>query len=131
MSWDTQLAREFRKRENPKPIGACIGTVTSVKPFAGSILDGQILLDPSNTYICNQLLERKSQFELSGTQQQSGSLSASCGYGSHNSYSANGNITLNGEVTLNEVLQVGDMVLVLPAANEQMFFIIDIIKGVG
>lgn len=131
MSWDTQLAKEFKKRENPKPIGACIGMVTSVKPFAGSILDGQILLDPSNTYVCNSLLELKSKFELTGTQQQSGSLSASCSYGSHNSYSASGSMTLEGEVTLKEVLKVGDMVLVLPAADEQKFFIIDIIKGVA
>lgn len=127
MSWEIELAKEFRKRENPKLIGACIGIVTSVSPFSGSILDGQILLDPSNTYVCNGLLERTSKLTITGTQQQSGTLT----HNSSGSYTANGEMTLEGEVTLKEVVKVGDMVLVLPAANEQKFFIIDIIKGVG
>lgn len=106
MSWDTVLAKEFKKRDNPKSIGACIGTVTSVEPFAGFILDGQILLDSSNTYLCNQLLERESEYKLD-------------------------NIEQDVKIQLKEVMKVGDMVLVLPAADEQKFFVIDIIKGVG
>lgn len=169
MSWDIALAKEFRKRENPKTIGACIGTVTSVEPFAGNILDGEILLDQSNTYVCNSLLTHERDFNRTGNDTVSGtisingtvsgghsesgtiSISGSCSaggtYPSGASYSSSGSVSINGEVggtctientgtgegkiTLKTILKVGDLVLVLPAADEQSFFIIDIIKGVA
>lgn len=103
--WENDLAREFKKRDNKSLIGACSGTVISVSPFVATICDGQYIIDESNGYICNQLLERKSKWVIGTTKQTE-------------------------DITLKEVVQVGDEVLVIPSADEQSFFIVDILKGV-
>ena len=129
MSWEYDLADEFKKRNNSKPIGPCIGRVTSVKPFAGNILNGQILLDASNSYVCDTLLERKSKMRLKGTFKESGETSID-NFINSSGYQQRGNIEIDADIELEEVLKIGDQVLVIPAADEQTFFIVDIIKGV-
>lgn len=56
MSWETDLALEFKSRNNPKPIGAVLGKVTSSSPLKINILDGQVLLDETNSYVCEKAL---------------------------------------------------------------------------
>lgn len=98
MSWDTQLAKEFRKRENPSIIGPCIGIISSVEPFAASILDGQISLDSSNSYICDSLLEHTRDFTRTGTDNASGTLTLDGTVsGSH---TESGTMTISGSCSL-------------------------------
>lgn len=109
-----------------------MGRVVSVQPLKISIQNGLFLLEADDVYICNQLLERKSKFTATGMIEQSGTLNASCPVSGHSgSYSANGQMILEGdEIHLQAVLQAGDMVLVIPDASDQHFFIVDIIKAV-
>ena len=128
--WAYQMAQQLKSRNNPKPIGPCIGVVVSTSPVKISLQDGQFMLEGEQVYVCNQILERKSKFTAKAKHKQSGSISTSCPVSSHSdsSYTSEGDLTLDG--TAKEVWQAGDKVLVIPDASEQHFFVVDIIKGV-
>lgn len=129
--WDYAIASEFKKRDNAKPLGACIGKVESLSPVVISIQSGKFMLRAEQIYICNQILERETTFkDYQANQSQSGSISVSCREGG-GSYSAHGDIMANGRVHLDEVWKVGDFVMVVPDATEQHFFIVDILRGVS
>ena len=61
-SWEYKLAGEFKSRDNPKPLGACIGKVESLEPVIISIQSGKFMLHANQIYICNQILERETTF---------------------------------------------------------------------
>ena len=128
-----QMAQQLKSRNNPKPIGPCIGVVVSTSPVKISLQDGQFMLEGEQVYVCNQILERNSKFTAKAKHKQSGSISTSCPVSSHSdsSYTSEGDLTLDGtEIHAKEVWQAGDKVLVIPDASEQQFFVVDIIKGV-
>ena len=130
-NWEYKLAELFKDRDNPKPLGACIGKVESLSPVIISIQNGKFMLRQEQIYICNQILERETTFrDYVANQSQSGSISVSCREGG-GSYSASGDIEANGRVHLNEVWKVGDYVMVVPDQSEQHFFIVDILRGVS
>lgn len=60
--WEVTLANLFKDRDNPKPLGAILGKIVSLEPLKISIQDGKFFIDRSNCYVCNKLLERKSDF---------------------------------------------------------------------
>ena len=132
-TWEYELAGAFKKRDNPKLLGACIGKVETIT----QILDkeqpqsGRFVLRAEQLYVCNQILERETTFrDYIAEHSQSGKISVSCREGG-GSYSANGDITANGRVHLNEVWKVGDYVMVVPDVSQQHFFIVDILRGVS
>lgn len=130
-TWEYELAGAFKKRDNPKLLGACIGKVESLNPVTISIQSGRFVLRAEQLYICNQILERETTFrDYIAEHSQSGKISVSCREGG-GSYSANGDITANGRVHLNEVWKVGDYVMVVPDVSQQHFFIVDILRGVS
>ena len=130
-SWEYELGAELKKRDNPKPLGACIGKVESLSPVTISIQSGKYMLRAEQLYICNQILERETTFrDYVANQSQSGSISVSCQCGG-GSYNANGDITASGRVHLNEVWKKGDFVMVVPDESGQFFFIVDILRGVS
>ena len=130
-NWEFKLAGLFKERNNPKPLGACIGKVESLSPVIISIQNGKFMLRQEQIYICNQILERETTFrDYVATQSQSGSISVSCEHGG-GFYSANGDIEASGRVHLNEVWKVGDYVMVVPDQSEQHFFICDILRKIG
>ncbi|MBQ2114466.1 MAG: DUF2577 domain-containing protein [Selenomonadales bacterium] len=130
-TWDYDLAQQFKKRDNPRPLGAVIGKIESLSPLCISIQSGRFMLHAEQLYICNQILERETTFcDYIANHSQSGSISVSCQHGG-GSYSANGDMKAYGRVHLNEVWRVGDYVLVLPDESEQHFFIIDILRKVA
>jgi len=126
--WAYELAKEIKKNKPPKVTGPCIGDTISVSPFLVKILNGSIILDSENAYVCRQLLERKSKFKAKGNLEQSGTLNASCSVSSHSSYSADGQFTQEGDIELDIVWKPGDKVLVVPAGDGQSFFIVDILE---
>ena len=131
--WAYQMAQQLKSRNNPKPIGPCIGVVVSTSPVKISLQDGQFMLEGEQVYVCNQILERKSKFTAKAKHKQSGSISTSCPVSSHSdsSYTSERDLTLDGtEIHAKEVWHAGDKVLVIPDASEQHFFVVDIIKGV-
>lgn len=125
--WAYDLAREIRKNRLEKVTGPCIGDTVSVSPFQVKILNGSVILDQDNAYVCRQLLERKSKFKAKGNLKQSGNLNASCASGSHSSYSADGTFEGDGDMELDTVWKAGDKVLVVPSGDGQSFFIVDIL----
>lgn len=130
-NWEYKLASEFKSRDNPKPIGACIGKVESLSPVIISIQSGKFMLQADQIYICNQILERKTDFkDYIASDEQSGKISIS-GVCTQKDYTAKGDIECTGKVHLLEVWQVGDYVMVVPDESGQHFFIVDILKGVS
>lgn len=121
-SWDVDLAKEIKKRDNRHKMGAMLGKVISVEPVKISIQDGRFFITKENGYICNQLLERLSEYTVT----ENGSIDVSCKHGG-GSYSLNG----SGNVHLKAVWKQGDYVMVVPDESEQHFFIVDIVKGVS
>lgn len=129
--WEYELGAELKKRDNPRPIGPCIGKVESLSPVVVSIQNGRYMLRADQLYVCNQLLERVTTFsELVGNHSQSGNITVSCKYGG-GKYSADGDTVLSGKIHLDEVWKKGDYVLVLPDQSGQFFFIVDILRGVS
>lgn len=57
MSYDIELARMLKERNNKKSIGAIVGKVVNANPIKISVFDGQILLDKEQTYFCSRILE--------------------------------------------------------------------------
>lgn len=57
--WDTELAKELIKRNNKKGIGSCIGTVLQEAPLKISIMNGKIIIDRANGYICSNIIAFK------------------------------------------------------------------------
>ena len=129
--WEYKLAGEFKNRDNPKPLGACIGKVESLEPVIISIQSGKFMLRANQIYICNQILERKTDFkDYVADHDQSGKITIS-GVCSNKDYSAEGDIECKGRVHLLEVWKVGDYVMVVPDESGQHFFIVDILRGVS
>ena len=130
-AWEYEIAQQFKKRDNPQPLGAVIGKIESLSPLCISIQSGRFMLHAGQLYICNQILERETTFrDYIADQTQSGSISVSCQHGG-GSYSANGDISAHGRVHLDAVWQEGDFVLVLPDESGQHYFIIDILRKVA
>lgn len=55
MSWDVELAKELKKRNNPSTIGPQIGEVISINPIKVSIYNNRVILTNSNSYRCSKL----------------------------------------------------------------------------
>lgn len=56
MSWDIELAKELKNRNNKKQLGPQIGEVISINPLRVTILNNRAILDNSNSYICSKLI---------------------------------------------------------------------------
>lgn len=127
-TWDYKLAAMFRDRDNPTntPIGACLGKIISTSPIQVQLQDSNFIIGGEQVYVSYHLLERASYYkELVGS--MSGNISIDC-HPCNGSY--NGNITSSGHIILEEVWQVGDLVLVIPSASEQQFFILDVVRKI-
>lgn len=53
MSWDVELAKELKSRDNKTPIGAQLGKVISSNPLEIAILDNKAILNNNNSYVCS------------------------------------------------------------------------------
>lgn len=103
MRWDVELAKQFKKRDNKRPMGPQIGEVLSVNPLKISILGNKAVLTEALCYICSNVVEN--------ARQKAGIVLGDAAY--------------EGEITYKEVLKIGDSVLCLPAEDGQVFFILD------
>lgn len=106
MSWEVELAKEFKQRDNQEVEGAVLGTIISSDPITISIYNNKVILDSKNCYICSNLISiaKAADIELNNT-------------------------TNTGQITFKDILKPNDKVLCLPTANGQKFFIIDKVVG--
>lgn len=123
--WSYELANLLKERENPQKMGVMLGKVESLQPLIISIKNGKYQIQQNRLYVCNQILERKTNYK-DNNYSESGNLSLGCSHGCAGSYNASG--TANGDIHLLEVWRVGDLVMVVPDENEQNFFIVDIVR---
>lgn len=127
--WDVGLAQMFKERENKINIGPCVGKIVGVKPLKVSILDGQVILQEGHLYICQGLAKREYKLELNAD----GDIGdiAITSKPSNPLISININHKEKTKLTLYFELKQGDEVLIIPAENQQVFFIVDKIQKVG
>ena len=130
--WEYYFAGEIKKRDNPKRISNCVGLILAVgDEWKVSIQGGKYIIDKSNGYICEHILARSSEFDL--TDDQSGTMNlGACTYGKTHEgakYSANGKMT--GHVNLHAIDKwaIGNKVMVSPCEDNQHFFIVDIVRA--
>lgn len=131
-SWEYGFADMFKQRDNPTntPLGACLGTVTSLNPPQITLQDNNFIIDGEQLYVCNQILERETTYkEHTGQYNESGNATINC-HPCGGSFTSSGTITSTGRIHLDEVWKVGDLVLVIPSQSEQQFFVIDVIRKV-
>lgn len=104
MSYDVELAKKFRDRDNQDVDEAVVGTVISVNPMSISIYNGQIILNSNQCYVCESLNTIKGNIIL-------------------DSVADHGAVTTT--FTLNRTLNTGDKVMCVPTAKGQKYFIVD------
>lgn len=123
--WSYELANLLKERENPIKMGVMLGKVESLSPLIISIKNGKYQIQQNRLYVCNQILERKTNYH-DDNYSESGNLSLGCSHPCKGGYNASG--TATGSIHLEEVWRVGDLVMVVPDESEQNFFIVDIVR---
>lgn len=103
MSWDVELAKQFRNRDNKGVDEAVIGTVISESPLSVSLFNGSVILNSSNSYICSSLGVLQGICIVDGKE---------------------------GTFIIDRSLKAGNKVLCVPSNSGQTYFIADKVVGV-
>lgn len=124
MSWDIELAEEFKKRNNKKWLGALVGKIVQLEPLKISILKGQVVVD--NVYILknNNLTHTR---EMTVTEVKVNNAVMNNAAIDSYSHRITGDMTaenIKGNITIKESLKVGMEVLVIASTDNQTFFVI-------
>ncbi len=116
MAYETDLAKEFKKRDNEKPIGNIVGRVVAGLPdIKISILDDNVILGKDKLYCCNSLLNHDKQASIQ--------LTASTDTQQGHSHSIIINTDCN--LTFSIGLNIGDLVLLQHSSDGTKWFIVD------
>ncbi len=119
MSWESEMASLFKKRDNKLYSGFVIGVVKSAKPLIISIEDGQAFLDEDDLYSLQSLVSL--EFE-------------SLIFDVPVLYSSASNPQVKQEfkaIAKLKPLEIDDLVVLLPDKSEQQYLIIDRVKKGG
>lgn len=112
----SELANEFKKRDNYKRIGAIVGKVESGLPdIKISIFNGQIILNKHNLFITDTLYKNEFKINLSGSIELE---------------DVSGSIDKEFDARI-AALKSGDLVMLQAANNNQEFFLIDKVRKLG
>lgn len=106
MSWVSDIADEFSRRNNKESIGAFKGDVINISPLKISAFDGQVVLESSKVFLCQSLADHTQKVTLK-----------------------NDVGTDKVELTYKGLLKKGDVVLCIAAEGGQKFFIVDKVVG--
>lgn len=101
MSWDIEIAKELKKRNNIDIDEPTTGTVISVNPLSISIFNNQVILTSDLIHVSNSL----------------GILNGTC--------------TVDGKTgtcTIDRSLQKGNEVLCIPSSKGQKWFIVEVVE---
>lgn len=98
--WDTGLAKMFKERDNKAQIGMLVGEVITTLPDLSVSIDEEIILDMDQLIVANRLYTMHTHEAHEG--------------GSDTYYTP-----------IPVPLAAGDKVILMPAANEQFYFVID------
>lgn len=139
MTWDKNIAKLFKKRDNPVVMGPLIGTVIQDTPVIKiSVFSGQVILEEQHLYINECLLSNhKRQMITNGLMDLNDAICGQTNYQTDHSHVIDtlevteGNFSSEGEIILTDTLKMGDEVLLLPTNNHQKFFIICKVRKLG
>lgn len=104
MSYDVEMAKLFKERENIDIDEVIEGTVLSTSPIKISIYNGHIILDSDQCYICESLKNM---------------------YGTITLYNFPEHGTVTTQFTIARNLKAGDRVMCAPTAKGNRYFIVD------
>lgn len=100
MTWDVDLAKEFKNRNNIIPDEAVIGKVISTHPLSISLFNGQATFSQNALYVSKSLSIQSGTCEVDGK---------------------------TGVCTIDKSLKVGDNVLCVPTSRGQKWFIVEVV----
>lgn len=119
----TELAKEFKKRDNISVQGITVGEVTSPPPNLIIIVNG-FILDKKQLIVANYLLNGyKREMEVAG----SGKITAKTPppplihYDEHTVVES---ISLTGDITFTDTLKTGDKVIVMPSIDNNIYYVL-------
>ncbi|HBJ1646519.1 TPA: DUF2577 domain-containing protein [Clostridium botulinum] len=104
MSYGSEIASMFRKRDNEIPAENVIGTVISTSPLTISIYEGSGILTGDIIYVCESLREIKGNVTLDNV-------------------ADHGSVTTNFKIT--RELKEQDRVMCVPTDGGSKYFIVD------
>jgi len=121
MDGTARLAKLFKDRDNQLYMGPQIGVVISPPPEAQISLGDKIILGKEQlVFAAHLLIGYQRDMEIPETSDLAGNTATA---DSHtHSYSSLG---LAGQIKLTDTLQAGDEVILVPATDEQLYFVID------
>lgn len=108
MSYDVELAKRYKDRDNPIPLEPLLGDVISIDPLKIAIMQNQAILTGDLCYLCSNLVSnaKYAAFVL-------------------NNVGDYGSVSTNGTIEYMNILKTGDKVMCVPTANGQKYFIVD------
>ena len=101
MSYDVELAKEFKTRNNVVPIEPTTGTVNSVLPLSVSIFNGEVVLTGDIVQVSKNLKKHTGTCTVNG---------------------------YTGECKIDLSLRVGDNVLCIPTSGGQKWYIAEVVE---
>jgi len=121
MDGTARLAKMFKDRENRTYLGPQIGIVISPPPEVQIGLGDRIMLAKEQLVFAAHLLtDYHRDMEILPTSNLSGNTSMS---GDHtHSYASLGMV---GTIKLADTIEAGDEVILIPSADEQLYFVVD------
>lgn len=121
MDGATRLAKMFKDRENRTYLGPQIGVVISPPPEVQIGLGEKIMLTKEQLVFAALLLAGyQRETEISQTSNLSGSTAPADGHA--HTYQSLGMV---GTIKLTDTLKAGDEVILIPSADEQLYFVVD------
>nr|DAD95053.1 MAG TPA: Protein of unknown function (DUF2577) [Siphoviridae sp. ctVqj4] len=128
--WATQLAREFRSRDNPNTIGPIIGTIVSPPPDLNiSILEGQVFI--TKCYVLDYVLNDYTRtISIPTTTAMGTGVTNAVNDGGDHATAHSHSVLLQSialslvQVVFNDTLKVGDQVLLIPTGDNQVYFLV-------
>ncbi|MBZ9633197.1 DUF2577 family protein [Clostridium sp. FP1] len=130
-NYAVDIAKAIKQRNNIKPMGNLVGTVLSIAPLKIGILGNEVILDNSNSFICNSMKEKT---ERKATLKIDGYTIGATAIDSRGDSSIGINVPLkndyNAVITYKEILKIDDKVLVISDVSGQTFFIVDKVEAI-
>lgn len=127
-SYDIEIAKLFKERENLEIQGAIIGRVVNISPLKLSVYEGQVTLDKNQLYICDSCLQKDFKIGIS-TNDVAGEVLLKSDGQTYDYEIMNLSTSIeNTSVVLKFEMKLSDELLLIPTADGQKFFIVDKVR---
>ena len=127
----TEFARMFKKNENPNPVSMTTGIVISPPPEVEISLNDVIILRKHQLiFAAHMLIDYKRELELEGeikfTDEDCGTITNAAGHGTVVTLNVDTNYEAKKvKITMKDTIVKGDEVILMPTADNQLYFVLD------